>query len=144
MPHLRYFLRKKSSGQYSVSHFLIGPSGIIGFLVIFFQTSWRRHFHSYAKLTACKTLRMSDRHHIGNFHYSFIQFRSLSAEFISCRRMTVFILAIFPLQSLITPYKSRKNQEEFAAPTGHLLSSPFNNEYLLTRSDFFSQTIKQV
>lgn len=69
MPHLRYFLRKKSSGQYSVSHFLIGPSGIIGFHVIFFQTSWRRHFHSYAKLTVCKTLRMSDRHHIGNFHY---------------------------------------------------------------------------
>lgn len=68
-PTYAIFLRKKSSGQYSVSHFLIGPSGIIGFHVIFFQTSWRRHFHSYAKLTVCKTLRMSDRHHIGNFHY---------------------------------------------------------------------------
>ena len=39
------------------------------FHFIFLQTSWRRHFHSYAKLTVCKTLRMSDRHHIGNFHY---------------------------------------------------------------------------
>lgn len=143
MPHLRYFLRKKSSGQYSVSHFLIGPSGIIGFHVIFFQTSWRRHFHStlnsrFAKLCACPADITSET------FITFILFRSLSAEFISCRRMTVFILAIFPLQSLITPYKSRKNQEEFAAPTGHLLSSSFNNEYLLTRSDFFSQTIKQV
>lgn len=92
----------------------------------------------FAKLCACPTDITSET------FITFIQFRSLSAEFISCRRMTVFILAIFPLQSLITPYKSRKNQEEFAAPTGHLLSSPFNNEYLLTRSDFFSQTIKQV